>query len=102
MRGIPRDWTRTVNDLRKKLPPPLPVEVRTVHKCEVLGHTEKLGDRFRIVVLRGCVECMYATLVHEWSHLFDWLEHEGHPEHSESWGVWYARAYNVVYGEQSE
>jgi len=94
---IPSDWTKTVNRLKKAIPPPYPVTVRTK---KILDH-DRLGQcwfengRFYVEIKRCCPDCMFMTLVHEYAHLFDW--HDDIKEHSESWGVWVARAYQIVF-----
>jgi hypothetical protein len=94
--SVPDGWHSTVRRLKKELPPPLPVSIRT--KKDIpgrLGHCWKRGGRFYIEIAQGCQDCMYHTLAHEYAHLFDW--HDGIKEHSESFGCWFARAYQVVY-----
>lgn len=93
---IPSDWRQTVNRLKRELPPPLPVSVRTAKHIEGMhGWADKRGDRFVICVEQNVPYLMFLVLCHEYAHLFDW--HDGIKEHSESWGCWFARAYQVVF-----
>lgn len=93
---IPKDWRKTVNRLKRELPPPKPVKVRTKkHIKGRLGQCWESNGIFYIEIAQGCQDCMYSTLAHEYAHLFDW--HDGIKEHSESWGCWFARAYQVVF-----
>jgi hypothetical protein len=99
------DFDATLKFLRKKFPCALPVRVRRVDKKpDVHGITYRTyGNKqiFEIYIVRGCITCMVATLLHEWAHARVWSlrhDHEEDPEfHDAAWGAEHARIYCAVY-----
>ena len=93
---IPTDWHKTVNRLKREMPTDLPVTVRTAKRIkDCHGWCDKRNGRYLVVIEQAEPYVMFMVLCHEYAHLFDW--HNGIKEHSESWGCWFARAYQVVF-----
>lgn len=96
-------WARCIAALRKELPPPYPVRVRTVRQLDfgTLSLERENGKRYfdlRISCIATFTERLDA-LKHEWAHALcptGWNDDSERDEHDEAWGIWYARAYQVV------
>lgn len=96
---IPDGWHSTVRRLKRDLPPPHPVSVRTVKSIKTgeHGYTEFDGKRFTIYIERGCHGCMWWTLAHEWGHLSEQGWTRGRQPHPDSMGPYYMQAYRIVF-----
>lgn len=100
-----RLWRYWIRALRKHLNPGVPVEVRTI---KMAGHGDsdgvvKLGRLVKIVISVSNTSTWQErkdTLIHEWAHSMEWSAHwfDDSPkkEHGETWGVWYAKAYELI------
>jgi len=100
-----------LRELRKWLPAPMPVKVRT--RRRVLGGPGEILKGFAQALQGpgGCVVgfdvvidgsmpdwCQKEALVHEWAHCLSWPHEENvADDHSPEWGVAYARCYRLVY-----
>jgi hypothetical protein len=106
-----RLWNFYVSTLKEKMPPGVPVTVRT-QKMKVSGDSlgvMKLGRMVGIVIRindGSCWQCRIDTLMHEWAHSMEWSAHwaDGSPkeDHGETWGVWYAKIYKLLVDDSWE
>lgn len=98
---VPSEWVKTINRLKRELPPAFPVSVRTVSFIKGKhGYTEFNGERLTIVIERACGGCncdsMYWVLLHEWLHAMDhW--HLDQQDHADTGGVYYMKAYRIIF-----
>ncbi len=106
------DFWRAVRRLRKQLPSPHPVTIRTVRSLgdNVSGHIKMSlhGNRETLIqIVRGTFSEMSDALAHEWAHLLNWsacstseLERK-RMEHTAQWGAIYAKCYRIVFETDS-
>jgi len=99
-------WRTAVEDLRTELPLDYPVRVQRREVKDAWGLATFIPDkdgegRFAITVApHQSFNFMLDVLVHEWAHILDWFStHEPGVDHGDTWGIWYARAYRVVFGQ---
>lgn len=97
-------YKKTVQILRKKLPPAFPVSVKRVAMKGKDGYCTKKNDKFHIRINNSLDEAQSIdALLHEWaharswSHLHDSLEGDDFEEviHNAAWGVAYSEVYRV-------
>jgi len=95
-----RRYRRLLRHLRKDAPPNFPVVIRWMTKHADGGDCllEKRRRRFVIRLDRrmACRRCdLIDTLIHEWAHCLAWIESASVPDHSDIWGVAFARCYRI-------
>ncbi len=88
--------------LTNVLPVPFPVRLDW-RKMEGFGEslvtTKKDGKRSAVIRMRSGMEMDLAVevLIHEFAHILSWDYHGRN--HDAIWGIAYAEAYHVIYGE---
>lgn len=100
-----REWSR---DLRRELPPLLPIEVRRAKMrprdhgdCDVLRRVDGSPYKFRIRInAKLDAEAALHVLAHEWAHALSWSSDSDRiEEHSAEWGLAMARVWNILGGD---
>ena len=100
-----REWSR---ELRRELPPILPIEVRRSRMrpkdhgdCDVLRRADGTPYKFRVRInSRLDAEAALHVLAHEWAHALSWSSDSTRiAEHSPEWGLAMAHVWNVLGGE---
>lgn len=85
--------------LREEHPVWETVRVKTVQYLShgVVGQTSysEKTNTFKIEIVRGSLEVMVDTLIHEWAHVLSW----GH-EHNGKWGIAYSKCYRTIFPDK--
>lgn len=87
--------------LRKKLPAPHPVKVRTGKTLSLLAAAECRFERKKFTIVLdpeelGTDRDWMEMLAHEWAHTLVW-QVPGEQDHGSMWGAAYAKCYCVVF-----
>lgn len=100
-------WLRTINWLRREFPSRYPVKVRSRPLKNLSGDSSFQNRRFyiRINSRKPYTERIDAIL-HEWAHVLTWFGAGRAEDHSDEWGLWYAKLYRAWdewnYGRKKE
>jgi hypothetical protein len=104
-----REWNSAIRRLRERFNPGVPIEIKTVDMKHSIGDSDGivvLGRLTKIVIRISrnfCWDLKYEKLIHEWAHAMewaiDWRDGGAREVHGETWGVWYAKIYRLLYDE---
>lgn len=98
-------WLRTINWLRREFPSRYPVRIRSRILSGCSGDCSFENRRFyiRIDSTKEYSEKI-DTLLHEYAHALTWFGAGRAEDHSDEWGLWYAKLYRAwdkwEYGEK--
>lgn len=99
-------WLRTINWLRREFPSRYPVTIRSKPAKKGSGDSDFRGRRFYIRInSRKPYSERIDTILHEWAHVLTWFGAGRAEDHSDEWGLWYAKLYRNwerIYGEKKE
>lgn len=97
-----RQFYKTLNKLRKKVPATHPVYVYIVdskNMKDIYGDSYFTGKRYVIRIAKGNWDVMKLILIHEWSHCIV-RKNLSHKEcHGEEWGKAYSLCWKAYVGE---
>jgi len=85
-------WLRTINWLRREWPARYPVKVRSMPLKGLSGDSSFRARQFRIRINRKkSYSERIDTILHEWAHVLTWFGAGRAEDHSDEWGLWYAK-----------
>jgi hypothetical protein len=88
-------WLRFLRWLRKEFPTQKPAIVRSVN-MEDDADVDLVGGKFVIYInKRKPYSTMCDSVMHEWAHALVWFGAGREVEHSDEWGLWYAKIYQA-------
>lgn len=106
------EWNAAIRKLRDRFDPGVPIDIQTRRITGNIGDSHpviKLGRLVKVIVRidsAGCFDMRFQALVHEWAHAMEWevsYRVDGPRDvHSETWGVWYAKIYSLLYDEEHD
>lgn len=89
-------WLRTIAWLRREFPTQHKAHVRSCVLCNLDGDAFFLGMWFKIRINRKkSLAIKLDTLIHEWAHCLTWFGAEQLEDHSDEWGLQYAKIYRA-------
>lgn len=92
-------WLRTIAWLRREFPAQYKVRVRSVKMESYDGDTSWEIAYFHIRINRNKpLSTKLDTLLHEWAHCLTWFGADQEEDHSDEWGLWYAKIYRAFHG----
>ena len=101
-----KEYRRVIADLRRSVPPLLPVYVRIAATEDAGGDCDlkegvKIGPYFCIRLSKELVgPSKIHVLIHEWAHCLSWSSAEcGFEDHGPEWGLAMARCWVATLGE---
>ena len=87
-------WLRTINWLRREFPPRYPVRVRSRPLKDYSGDCSLRAFYFEIRInSKKPFTERIDTILHEWAHVITWFGAGQAEDHSDEWGLWYAKLY---------
>lgn len=93
-------WLRTIAWLRREFPAQYPIYIRS----EEIRNGDYDGDArfvsrdkqfFIRINSRRPLSAKIDTLLHEWAHCLVWFGADQKEDHSDEWGLWYAKVYRA-------
>lgn len=94
-----RQFYKTLNKLKKRVPTKHPVLIYIVHPKKIKGRYGECyftGKRFIIRIAKGNWDVMKLVLIHEYAHAAcEWIECDDSEWHNEEWGKWYSKCWRA-------
>ncbi len=89
-----RKWIRLLAWLRQEFPLRYPVDVRSVALKGAYGETDfKRGSFIIRINMQKWFPTRVDTILHEWAHAMTWFGAGHYEDHSDEWGLAYAKIY---------